>query len=161
MEIELCGYKVLIDDDDYEKIIGHNWKIAKTNYIKDKKIYFRYNEHDINNKTICIYLHRFILGLTLHDGIITDHINGDTLDNRKSNLRKCSEKQNSMNKKKYKNNKTGYKGVCYDKSRNKYKAQIQLDKKCLYLGRFINPQDAYSAYCDASKKYHGEYGRIE
>jgi hypothetical protein len=91
------------------------------------------------------------------DGMHVDHINHNTLDNRKENLRICTNSENQMNKGKYKNNKSGYKGVCLKKSTGKWSASIKINKKQKYLGCFDDPKDAYRAYCNASRKNHGEY----
>jgi len=158
MEIELCGYKVLIDDEDYEKIIKYNWYITKPN--GKTFVYFSRMVSDIS-KRYNISLHRYIMGAQLYDKNIIDHINGNTLDNRKCNLRICTSFGNNCNSRKQKNNKSGYKGVSYYKRNNKYVATIGYKNKTLFLGYYDNPLDAHAAYCEASKKYHGEYGRTE
>jgi hypothetical protein len=95
------------------------------------------------------------------DGIEVDHINGNTLDNRKSNLRLCSHKENGRNRKLNKNNTSGAKGVNWDKHALKWKCEIRINTKKLYLGLFAEIEQAKKAYAEASKKYHGEYGRIK
>ena len=93
--------------------------------------------------------------------MVVDHINGDTLDNRKCNLRICTQADNIKNRKKDIDNSSGYKGVNWSKSNKKYLARICVNKKIIYLGYHATAELAYSAYCEASKKYHGEYGRLE
>jgi hypothetical protein len=165
MHIELCGYKVLIDDEDYEKLpkTKCNVKIRRNGYI-----YFYYRKYSHSkfldgdkNCYECIFLHRFLCGIKYRDKEIVDHINGNTLDNRKCNLRICTNAENLRNQKRSKRNKTGYKGVSFDKNRKKYKACIRVNGIGIFLGRFNNPIVAYEAYCEASKKYHGEFGRTE
>jgi len=159
MEIELCGYKVLIDAEDYEKVIKYKWNIHKE---KAKKNYFYFHHtYRDNNKKNSLLLHRMLLNLELHDGFVCDHINGNTLDNRKCNLRKCTVAENARNSKISKNNRTGLKGVSYKKKDNKYQGSIQVNKKYIYLGYFKTPQEAHSAYCEASLIYHKEFGRTE
>lgn len=157
MEIELCGYKVLIDDEDYNKINNHNWSIEK-HALKKGKQYFRYFENTIKTT---ITLHRLVMKCALHDNKEVDHISGDTLDNRKQNLRICTHTQNMQNVKRRINNRTGYKGVDYKKDHKKYEARINVNKKCIRLGYYNTPEEAHDAYCEASKKYHGEFGRVE
>jgi hypothetical protein len=67
-----------------------------------------------------------------------------------------------MNRKNNKNKST-YKGVKYDKryTNKPWNAKIQIYKKCIYLGSYETPELAHAAYCEASKKYHGEFGRTE
>ena len=150
MEIELCGYKVLIDDEDYEKVMSYKWSIhdkAKAN------IYFR-----ATRKNKRIKLHRLIFG-KIKEGCVLDHINGNTLDNRKSNLRAVTITQNNRNRKNM--NSTGLKGVSYHPKCHKWQARICTDTGRISLGYFDTKQLAHLAYCEASKKYHGEYGRTE
>lgn len=153
MEIELCGYKILIDEEDYERIIFENWYI---NNIKENgDVYF---SGFINNKKI--KLHRFIINI-YDPKIMVDHKNCNTLDNRKINLRACTQNENQRNCRKHKDNRTGFKGIYYQQDAKKYHAQIMVNSKVIYLGLFITPEEAHAAYCEASKKYHGEFGRTE
>jgi hypothetical protein len=90
----------------------------------------------------------------------TDHINGDGLDNRKINLRICTPSQNLMNRGVPINNKTGHKGVSYDKRVNKFKVQIRLNKKNITVGYFYNINDAARAYNAYAVKYYGEFAQL-
>lgn len=88
-----------------------------------------------------------------------DHINGETADNRLANLRLASQAENLANKRKQINNKSGFKGVCLDKRRGKYKAEIQKGESKKFLGYFTDPADAHRAYAEAAEKIHGEFAR--
>ena len=94
-----------------------------------------------------------------------DHINRKRSDNRISNLREATAEENGRNSKKQHNNKSGYKGVYWDRSQNspkKWKATIRPFKgKVLSLGCFLTPEEAHSAYCAAAIKYHGEFANFE
>ena len=153
MEIDVYGKKVLIDEEDYEKVKAFNLKVDARGYV-----YF-YNRSITGNRTDT--LHRYILGLKQHDGFVVDHINGNPSDNRKCNIRKCKQGENVRNQKINKRNKLGVKGVCYCKERKKYAAYIQHQGKTIALGRYLTQEEAHAAYCEASKKYHGEFGRTE
>jgi len=83
-----------------------------------------------------------------------DHINRNPLDNRLCNLREVTLKQNSENKAKQKNNKSGLKGVHWDTARKKWFACIQTNNKTIALGRYESKEEAYHAYRDAASKYH-------
>lgn len=155
MEICLCGYKVLIDEEDYEKVMRFSWFVDKTN-LNQGLIYFCHGTTSEKMR-----LHRYILGCIKNDKNEVDHKNGNTLDNRKQNLRVCSHSQNSKNAKRSKNNKTGYKGVSWHKRDCCYQARIGVNMKRVHLGYYNTPEEAYAAYCEASKKYHGEYGRVK
>lgn len=84
------------------------------------------------------------------DGQI-DHENGNRGDFRFANLRMVSNQQNCLNQGMRKRNKSGYKGVCFDKSRNKWLANICINRVKQYLGRFDTPEEAFAAYVKAAK----------
>ena len=89
-----------------------------------------------------------------------DHTNKTRIDNAEGNLRKATSSENSCNRGKQSNNTSGYKGVSWSKRRNKWKASISKDCTQHYLGYFDTPELAYEAYCNASKKLHGEFSNI-
>ena len=90
-----------------------------------------------------------------------DHINGDSLDNRIENLRAATQSQNSANKKTPKNNTSGFKGVYYDKTRNRWEASIMVRGKREKLGRYKTPQEAAIAYRDAAVQHFGDFARFD
>jgi hypothetical protein len=89
-----------------------------------------------------------------------DHINGDSLDNRRKNLRICTHSENCQNRKKRLDNTSGFKGVYWSKRSNKWVANIQIKSKRIYLGGFISKIKAAEAYQKANIKYHGKFSRI-
>lgn len=140
--------KAIIDVEDIDKIKNHKWKARNnrnTNYYCDSNSAGQ--------------LHRFILNLNKDNLEIVDHINGNTLDNRKENLRLCTNQENIRNCKVPKNNKSGHKGVYWCESRNKWSAQITIDNKTIALGRFDNIEDAIKCRNEASLKHYGEFSR--
>lgn len=100
-----------------------------------------------------------ILGRELVKGEICDHIDNDSLNNCRDNLRLATFAENVRNQGKRKNNTTGYKGVVRDRGR--YRAQIRINGKHIHLGMFENPEEAHEAYKIGCKIYHGEFGRAE
>lgn len=106
------------------------------------------------------YLHRLILGI-INPHISVDHIDMDPLNNTRENLRSCSHTENNCNRSKQSNNKSGHKGVSWDKENSKWVAHISYNKKCLNLGRFRDIHDAIAAYAIATEKYHKEFARTE
>lgn len=100
-------------------------------------------------------MHREIVGTP--EGMDTDHINGDKLDNRRSNLRICTHAQNGANRGPQKNGSSGYKGVSYHCK--KWRVQICINGKTKRLGGFNSLLDAAKAYDKAARKYHGEFAR--
>jgi len=150
--IIIQGYRVIVSACDAERVSAYKW------YKRSKKdeIYFERHTPRPNRKHIT--LHRFIVDCP--EGMVVDHINLNTLDNRRSNLRICSPTENKRNCKKNKRNSSGFKGVSWNKPWGKWLAYISIDGKNKYLGAFDDKNKAYEAYCKASKKYHKEYGRI-
>jgi hypothetical protein len=157
MELLIKGIKVLIDDEDFERISMHQWSKSKG---KNKQTYFSY--HLPRSVGGCIYLHKYILNVG--KAYTVDHINGDTLDNRKSNLRKCTHAQNIQNAG-ARGGISGYKGVfpIITKSGKVtgYFARIYCNMKRIYLGSAKTAEDAYKLYCDGAIKYHGEFARLK
>lgn len=145
--------KILIDTEDLERIIKYRWCIS---WAGSRDYLFIKTNIFIDNSFKNIKLHRFILNI--NDPLICiDHIDRNPLNNKKSNLRIANRIQNQRNMKVSKKNKSGYKGVSWDKSRNKWTARISFNNHYLYLGRFDTPEDAQEAYKKASLQYHGEF----
>ena len=86
-----------------------------------------------------------------------DHINRNKLDNRKSNLRPCTQQENCRNRSKQSNNKSGFIGVYWDKYYNKWVAQIKNNQKTIKLGSFTNKNDAVIARLKAEKDIYRDF----
>ena len=154
---KLSGYDVLIDEDDYERLKRYKYSIASAAVKKYSLFYFQRNTYVDGIRTVAM-LHRDIMGCIKGDGNVVDHINRDTLDCRKANLRICSNAENSRNRKASKKSTSGIKGVSWSKHSDKWQAQITVDSNHIHLGFFYNIEEAAKAYEVASKKYHGEFG---
>ena len=111
-----------------------------------------------------IQLHRAvlerILGRSLRKGEEPDHINGDKLDNRRCNLRLATRSQNMANRPKSRNNRSGYKGVIWDKRQGKWRATIGYHGKTTTLGRYDNIEAAARAYDRAARQYFGDFAYL-
>jgi hypothetical protein len=94
------------------------------------------------------------------DNMEVDHINTNKLDNRRENLRVCTRQQNNCNTNKRSDNKSGFKGVCFEKRRQKFVARIRIDGKLKHLGYFATAAAAHEEYKIAAVKYHGEFARF-
>ena len=139
----------IVDDEDYKYLNQWKWRLHSKGYA------YR-NEKRIKNHTRKgILMHRQIMKLNSQKEI--DHINRNKLDNRKNNLRISSSTQNHMNKEKSKNNTSGYKGITYDKRKNKWMAQIQKNKKNIFIGYFNDKKSAATAYNRKAKELFNNF----
>ena len=141
----------IVDAEDYGWLSKYKWHASK-----DRRNYYakRRGPHGI------VTMHRVILNAPA--GLVVDHINHNGLDNRKANLRLCTVAQNNRNARPCTGpNKTSkYKGVSFDKNRNRFAASIKHHRKIYFLGRFKNETDAAKAYDKAAKKYFGEFAYL-
>lgn len=154
MKIDLGkGHYALIDDSDIERVIGK--------YIRLKLIagmpYAAIRHTIVGKQRKESYLHRYLLDEP--ENKFVDHINGDTLDNRKDNLRLCNHQDNMRNSKKRKHSRQLYKGIVL-LNNGTYTARISINGKYKYLGRFETAIHAALAYNEAAKKYFGEFARL-
>lgn len=146
--------KVKIDSEDLDLVNSYKWHITDTGYVVTSK-HIRIDKNKYTTKNI--RLHRLIMGLP--NGNI-DHINGDKLDNRKSNLRLCNQSQNIANSKISKRNKSGLKGVFKHQQCDRWAAQIRINGKNTHLGLFNDKYDAYGAYITHAIEHFGEYANV-
>lgn len=128
------GKFATIDDEDYERINKHTWHL--TNQKKDYAARWE--------KKKAIFMHREILGIS--HGTVTDHIDGNGLNNQKSNLRPCNYSQNNMNARKRYGCISKYKGVSWDNKKRKWRVRIGFYRKRIRVGNYKNEIEAAIAY---------------
>ncbi len=142
----------IVDDDMFDYLNQWRWHYAKVGYAARRK----FPEKKI------IYLHRFITDCP--KGLEVDHINHNKLDNQKNNLRICTHRQNGDNTTLPKNNTSGYKGVTWNKQRNKWQASLEtrngLERHRKHLGLFDSKIDAAEAYNKRAIELFGEYANL-
>lgn len=145
------GKVTVVDEDDYEELSKHKWYCNQAGYACR-------NLPSINKhgKTT-MYMHVQILGKV--DGMQSDHINRDKLDNRKSNLRIVMPCQNQWNKGPRKGT-SKYKGVSWHSREKKWRAKITVNKKEIVIGDFKNEEEAAKAYDKKAKEVHGDFAYV-
>lgn len=150
IEIPLTrGLVAVIDDDDVELVQPYSWRALKgrhTHYAM---------RGSADRDAAPLYMHSVISGYRL-----TDHINGNGLDNRRANLRPATETQNLANQRKRGGGSSQFKGVTWDRDRNLWLAQIQVGGRNRSLGRHRSEEDAARAYDDAARDAFGQYAAI-
>ena len=135
--------RALIDIEDVDKVKDYKWRYSG-----------RYILTTVNSKPL--RLHRLIMNCDDEDKVV-DHINLNVLDNRKSNLRICTQHENDMNHKVNSANKSGITGVCFSNKKNKWRAYIYFNKRNIELGYFDKKDDAIKCRLKAEKYYFGEF----
>jgi len=148
------GKATIIDDFDFERLNQHKRHVVKIHGIWYAARHLLMK----SGKRKKIYMQNEIL--KCKKGELIDHIDGDGLNNQRSNLRVATHSQNMRNSKIPINNTSGYKGVYWSKEKNKWCAQIKIDYKNKHLGYFDNKIDAAKAYNEGALKYHGEFAHI-
>ena len=145
----------LVDSEDMSRLKDHRWHYKKSG--KYSPGYAATNTV-VNGKKTTITMHRFLLGLNHFDKKIVDHIDRNSLNNSKSNLRLVTMQENNMNRAGWgKPSSSNYKGVGWCPSHKKWKAFLMIDKKTKNLGRFSCEKKAALAYNKAVKELHGSY----
>ncbi len=154
--VDVAGHPVVVDDEDADLVRNHNLYLVpmRKRFGAGHYVLIR-----LGGKLQS--LHRVIAGTPA--GMVTDHIDGDTLNNVRSNLRVCTHSQNSMNRGPNGDNPIGLKGVTLGKNRGteapRWEARIGKGGKKYHLGSFPTPEEAHAAYCAAAQRIHGEFAR--
>ena len=146
----------LVDEEDYEELKNRKW-YQIGNYAKTKR----------QSNGLWVQMHRLIMGLDGYDRPWLDHRNGNTLDNRKANLRVCNGVENAANKRKKfhahpdRVTSSQYKGVTFKKSIKRWNARISSnDGKRISLGCYATEEEAARAYNQAAKARYGEFAQL-
>jgi hypothetical protein len=143
-----------IDQQDEHMLEGYIWKINKDSKIGHKESFCVIGRKTVNGKRVHVRLHRLLMNCPRN--LVVDHINGDSLDNRRENLRICTSKENSQNRKMdSKRNKSGYKGVSFNKQQSIWRAFVANK----LIGCFETAEQAAMAYDIAAIKKFGQFAK--
>jgi len=158
-EIPLSQDRVaLVDDADFEWLNQWQWGYQRRSDTT-RTYALRRVGHLKSQRTI--YMHRMILGLRHGDGVVSDHVNGNGLDNQRHNLRRCTHAQNLWNQRPQTRPKTSrYKGVHWYRNYQKWRAQIRHNGKCIHLGYFASEDVAAHEYNLAAQRLFGEFALL-
>ena len=145
------GEVILVDDEDYNWLNKHKWYNNGVGYMST---YIK-----INNQRKRKYIHRLIMNEP--DNMNIDHIDGNGLNNQKSNLRIVTVSQNQMNRRKGKKSSSSkFKGVYFHKGDKQWISRIHINGKTKYLGHFKIEKEAAMAYNKAAIELFGEYAHL-
>lgn len=149
-----------VDDEDYEWVVSKGtWRFKFSNTKCPNPIPYVVHHTNCRGKQVTTVLHRAVVGATR--GQIVDHINGDTLDNRRANLRICSSLENTRNARKRGGGTSSiYKGVSWWKNISKWGAYIRVKGKLVILGYFDDEVLAAKAYDKAALETFGRFSRL-
>ena len=151
------GQTALVDESDFESLNAFKWYASWNSHTQS--FYAARNSCRKGGKpNKPIWMHREILGLPrTGDGRFGDHVDHDTLDNRRRNLRVASGSENASNARLRKDNPSGFKGVTFHKPTGRWRARIQSNGVPVELGYTDTPEEASRLYCAAVPRFHGKF----
>lgn len=142
------GRVAIVDDEDFDRLSLKKWYCSSNGYAMRSR--------QLGKRKITVLMHREVLGFPESESI--DHINCDKLDNRKQNLRPCTQSQNMGNR----TVRSGrpYKGVTTRTGHKSFYAEMSYAGKPKYLGAFATAEEAARAYDKAARERWGEFARV-
>lgn len=149
------GYEAQVDDEDYDRIAQFKWHVCLEGRNHDIPYARRTVSGPRHNEVV--RMHREILGLDR--GELADHVNGNTLDNTRGNLRRATRAQNVHNRRSQSHS-TRHKGIYRNRANDTWTARIRHCGWICALGTYDSETDAALAYDRAAEKLFGEFARL-
>lgn len=147
------NHRTLLDAKWFEMLHLLDWSLDAS-----KGRLYAFRIVNVNGQRVRESMHRVIMDAQQGEEI--DHINGDGLDNRESNLRFCTHQENGRNTKKYRNSTSIYKGVSWHQSSGRWQVQIKVDGRQNYLGIFPTQDAAALVYNEAAIRLFGRFANL-
>jgi len=149
MKIPLHGGGfALVSAEDYEELSKYKWRLSSNGYVIRTEHYYSEGKR----KTLHPAMHRQIMGEPA--GRVVDHINRDKQDNRRENLRICTQSENNLNNPLRSTNTSGHHGVRFKKDKKRWIAEIGVGGKTLFIGNFNDIESAVKARKAAERQYY-------
>ena len=142
-----------VDPEDYCWLSQFRW-----HYVRTSRTFYAVRTVYCGGRSGKVWMHREIMGTPR--GLVCDHINHNGLDNRKENLRNCTVAQNNLNRRRYRNGRSRYKGVWWSKNVQMWGAEIQVRGEAEFLGYFVYEVQAARAYDAAARRLHGRFASL-
>lgn len=146
------GHVALVDEADLRALRFYRWHVRKN---ASGNIYAASRKHHDGK---VLFMHRFLMKAS--PGSEVDHIDGNGLNNQRSNLRICTHKENMRNRKVTGKGSSRFKGVHLCPQTGRWHARITVDGKKLHLGRFARQAEAAAAYNRAARTHYGKFAKV-
>lgn len=143
-----CGEMFMVSSEDYADVSEHAWYVSGPSRGK------KYIQGHCKELDRSLLLHRLLIGALPSEQV--DHINGNSLDNRRENLRICTRQQNCFNKKKWSKSKNKYKGV-QQRTKGSFQARIRSMGQNINIGHYGTAEEAAKAYNEKAKELFGKF----
>lgn len=149
------GQVTVIDHGDYELIAKYSWRAVHGSRAGQEKWYVKAYIPGTFPNCKSTSMHRLLLGA--QPGQIVDHIDNNSLNNCRSNLRFCTAQENARNRNRQRQSISKFKGVTRNGKR--WQANLKINGQGLYLGTFATEEEAGKAYDNAAVEQYGEFAR--
>jgi len=144
------GAMTYLDDADYDRAQAYRWHKTSNGYVAGSVV-----EQGARKR---VYLHRWLLDA--QPGQLVDHIDGNPLNNRRSNLRLATRSQNQANRRRNRSSRSRYKGVTWHTRQQRWMARLQVNGRRITIGYYADPLQAAYEYDAFARTYFGEYARV-